>query len=326
MSYFFNCDLEDFLASDKKNYTINSNKQNQEFEYFLLWLESEALYTQKVYDLNYIDFIKQFKTVIIENDKSQIKLWCSEIWDKEKQRLENSKIKSAEFGIANKLNHPKTKIIQSHDEVCEGDFIYKEEYGVSGVGTWKKSTLPKRVSYPLIKDPLLKRTFDFSTLIDGEKQIVYQNHIDNSFQYKGTTVGLKFDYFEWYPEYLENIKIIKKHYESIKGPWSIDSFLYQEDNIEKVYCLSEVNARKTMGYITLKLKESLFPNFKYTRLRIISNKKIKNNFNHSIVYENFEKKIIALSPHGNVFSVFLIAENSLGELNELEDELFGSLL
>ena len=83
MSYFFNCDLEDFLASDKKNYTINSNKQNQEFEYFLLWLESEALYTQKVYDLNYIDFIKQFKAVIIESDKSQIKLWCSEIWDKE---------------------------------------------------------------------------------------------------------------------------------------------------------------------------------------------------------------------------------------------------
>lgn len=326
MSYFFNCDLEDFLASDKKSYEINSNKQNQEFEYFILWLEEESLFSLKNYDSEYITFINQFKTARLESDKSKAKLWSTEIWDKEKQKLENSKVESTKLGIMHSLCHANTKIIQSESEVCDGNFIYKEEYGVSGIGTWKRNQIPKKVSYPLIKDPFLKRTFDFSTLIDGDKSIIYQNHIDDSFQYKGTTVGMRFDYFEWYEEYLKNIQIIKQHYTSIKGPWSIDSFLYQEDNIEKIYCLSEVNARKTMGYITLKLQESLFLNYKYARLRIISNKQIKNKFNHSRVYENFEKKIIPLSPHGNIFSVFLIGEDSLGELNELEDELFSSLL
>ena len=326
MSYFFNCDLEDFLASDKEKYQINSNKQNQEFEYFILWLEVEALYTQKVYDQEYISFINQFKPVNLDDDKSNAKLWSVNIWDKEKQKLENSKLESAKFGIENNLCHSKTQIIHDMSEICDGNYIYKEEYGVSGIGTWKCNQIPKNISYPLIKDPLLKRTFDFSTLVDGNKTTIYQNHIDDSFQYKGSTVGMRFDYFDWYDDYLKNIEIIKDHYSSIKGPWSIDSFLYEEDNTERVYCLSEVNARKTMGYTTLKLKEFLFPKYKYARLRIISNKKIKNKFIHSRIYENFENKIIPLSPHGNIFSVFLIAEDSLGELNELEDELFSSLL
>jgi hypothetical protein len=326
MSYFFNCDLEDFLSSKKEKYQINSNKQNQEFEYFILWLENEALFTHKSYDDSYIRFINQFKKIELTTDKSQVKLWCAEIWNKEKQKIENSKIESVTFGIKNELCHPKTKIIEDKIEICEGDYIYKEEFGVSGIGTWKYNQLPKNISLPLIKDPLLKRKFDFSTLIDGNKSTVYQNHIDDSFQYKGTTVGMKFDYFEWFEKYLNNIDIIKNKFASIKGPWSIDSFIYEENNTEKVYCLSEINARKTMGYITLKLKDFLFPDFKYARLRIITNKKIKHSFIHSRVFENFEKKIIPLSPLDNIFSVFLIAEDSLGELNELEDELFDSLI
>ena len=47
MSYFFNSDFEDYLASDCETYQIQSNKKNQELEYFILWLEDEALYSEK---------------------------------------------------------------------------------------------------------------------------------------------------------------------------------------------------------------------------------------------------------------------------------------
>ncbi len=325
MSYFFNSDFEDYLASSNTQYKINSNKRNQELEYFILWLEQEALYSTKQYDVTYLDFIRKFKAIKISSEVKLAKLWCSEDWNKEIQKSQNSKVSSTQFAIDNNLCHKETKIINSFEEIDSDKYIYKDAFGVSGIGTWTLNKVPKNVQFPIIKDPLLNRTFDFSTLIDGGNDTIYQNHIDEFFQYKGTTVGMSFEFFDWYEEYLSNISKIKKQYDHIRGPWSIDSFLYKEDGQEKLYSLSEINARKTMGYITLKLKKLLFADFKYARLRLISNKQIDKNFSHEAIYKNFENKIITLSPMGNMFSAFLIAEDSLGELNELEDELFLAL-
>lgn len=324
MSYFFNGDFEDFLASSKEHYTINSNKRNQELEYLILWLEDEALYTTKKYDQEYLDFIKRFKKIEITNHKKDTKLWCSKIYNKELQKKHNSKASTSAFAIENGMAHSKTKIISSREEVEEG-YIYKEAFGVSGIGTWTFEQRPKQINFPLIKEPLLDRIFDFSTLVLEGKSITYQNHVDDNFQYKGTTLGINFTPFSWFEKYRLDVECIIKEFENIQGPWSIDSFLYREDGKDLVYTLSEINARKTMGYCTLKLKEILFSKERYTRLRLISNRKIKNEYSHEEIYNRFEGKIIPLSPKGNIFSLYLICEDNLGELNELEDFLFLTL-
>ncbi len=324
MSWFFNCDLEDFLKSGKNRYEIQSNKFNQEFEYFILWLENEALYSTKKYRSEFLDFVSTYNNCsVVTTKNNDVKNWCVPIYNIEEQKKLNSKIETTRFAIKNNLAHKNTQII---DETCdlEDGYLYKEAYGVSGIGTWKIHSKPKTVTFPLVKDPLLKRTFDFSSLIDGRDMYMYQNHIDDHFQYRGTTIGLNFDYFDWIEEYKINIEKIKKVFSSIHTPMSIDSFLYSENNEEKVYTLSEVNNRKTMGFIALKLKEKLFQNYRYMRLRIFSINQLKRDYSYKDLVLQFDKKVIPLSPIENRFLTFALAEDSLGELNELEDLLIST--
>lgn len=319
VAFVFNGDFEDFLKSGTENYKYSSTKKNTEFEYFILWLEKKTLYSIKKYDPNYVSFLELFKEVSIKTNEVKLEPWCCDIYDKEEQKKLNSKIETTKFALKHGFAHPKTEIVNS-DAVLDDGYLYKEEFGVSGIGTWEKNNVPKKFSYPIIKEPKLKRTFDFSALYlnDCDEIHIYQNHIDDFFQYKGTTIGLSFDYFDWYEDYLENIKIIIEKFKS-RNPMSVDSFLYEENGKENVYTLSEVNNRKTMGYVTLKLKEKFFPKYKYTRLRLFRSKDLIDDIDHSYLFEKFGGKVLPLSPNNNIFFTFLIAEDSLGELNELED-------
>jgi hypothetical protein len=324
MSFAFNVDFEDFLKSDNDEYQFISTKKTQEFEYFILWLEEDPLYSLKKYEPSYLEFIKNFNKFKITTSKEKLKMWICEIYNKNEQRVLNSKIASSTFAIENNMAHKNTTL-EKYKTVFQDGYLYKEEFGVSGIGTSKTEQSYNKLSFPLVKEPLLDRNFDFSTLFYDESSCIYQNHIDDYFQYKGTTIGLNFDYFEWIHQYKEDIQKIKNKFFSSKNPMSIDSFLYQENGEDKVYTLSEVNNRKTMGYCALKLKEKLGSKHHYARLRLFRTKDLKKNFDHEKVYSQFDKKVIPLSPLDNVFVTFLILEDSLGELNELEDLLVSTL-
>lgn len=90
--------------------------------------------------------------------------------------------------------------------------------------------------------------------------------------------------------------------------------------------MTEINGRKTMGYCAYRLKEKYFPDYRYGRLRLIPSKLIKNKISHEKIYEEFEGKLLPLSPFGNLFSIYFFVEENLGELNEIEDRLFFTLL
>ena len=322
MSWFFNSDFEDYLKSSQNSYSVQSNKKNQEFEYFILWLEDESLFSLKKYDEQYLEFINRFNTNKVTTKKENLKLWCCEVTDKEKQRLSNSKIETSKFGIEHALCHQSTEIIQEVEQYKDG-YLYKEAFGVSGSGNYTYSE-QRKINLPLVKEKILERTFDFSTLIIGDKVEIYQNHIDNYYQYRGTTIGLNFEYFDWIDDYKKSIELIKNKFQIDNLPMSIDSFLYEENNAEKCYVLSEVNNRKTMGYTAHKLKEKLFPKYRYSKLSLVPTKKSKNKLSQEEIYKFFDEKIILLSPVDTFFSTFMIAEDSLGELNELEDLLFST--
>ena len=325
MSWFFNGDFEDFLNSDLEDYSINFSKKNQELEYFILWLEEESLLTNKEYDSSYIKFLEKFKKVSFTTKSTNTKLWCSEIYDLKKQKKNNSKVETTKFNIDNNLAHPQTTIINSEEFIQEG-FIYKEAFGVSGIGTWHFKNKPKRPIFPLVKEPFLNRKLDFSTLVLESKTITYLNEVDDFFQYKGTTLGLNFSHYDWFEKYLSQIIYIKDNFIDIPPPYSIDSFLYTENGKDQVYPMTEINGRKTMGYCTYKLKEKFFPEYRYARLRLIPSKLIKNKINHESLYEEFGGRLLPLSPFGNVFSAYFFVEENLGELNEIEDRLFFTLL
>ena len=92
-----------------------------------------------------------------------------------------------------------------------------------------------------------------------------------------------------------------------------------------MYALSEVNARKTMGYVAIKLWQNYFSHFKYCSLKLVNSKKIKQKIPHKKIYEKFSGHVIALSPYGNIFFSFIVAADSLHDLYEYEDELFTTL-
>lgn len=333
ISYFFNSDLEDFLSSGKSEYKISSSKKNQELEYFILWLEDQPLYTTKEYEVNYLEFIKSVKhsDVLLTQDSRNVKLWCQSLNDIEKQRILNSKLTSTEFAVKENLAHPKTKVIKDGDKI-ENSLIYKDPLGVSGIGMWNGEKHKEKISKllrktPLIAEPLLKRTFDISTCVIDDNNYFYQNHIDEHFQYKGSTLGLKLSDVSWFGQYELNIEKIKKYYKElgIRSPFSIDSFTYKEDGKEKLYSLSEVNARKTMGYVAIKLWQKYFPDYRYCSFKLVNSKKIINQISHEEIYKAFRGKVIPLSPYGNTFFTYIIGEDSLHDLYELEDDLLSTL-
>ena len=334
VAYCFNGDFEDYLESDQGIYQFVSNKRNQELEYFILWLEHSPLYTLKEYSQDYLNFIQEVKetSVHLTQDKKQLKTWCSVDQSKDLQFKLNSKLTSYEFGMQNQLVHTSAKIVTAKDPI-HNEKIYKDPHGVSGMGTWKGSLHRDKIEKVLqhsnlIEEDLLDRKFDFSTCVIDSEQIFYQNHVDEYFQYKGSTFGLNFENFEWMSEYKKNIHLVIDHYRSlgIEGPFSIDSFIYQENGKQKLYTLSEVNARKTMGYIAYKLWKKFLKNYRYCSFKLIPTKQIKETFSHGEIYRQFGGKVLPLSPLGNKFFTVCFAEDSIHDLNEMEDELFFTLL
>ncbi len=333
VSYFFNSDFEDFLSSGKSEYKINSSKRNQELEYFIMWLEDQPLYTTRAYKEEYLSFIESIKKakIVLAQESNNVELWCQNLSDIENQRVLNSKLTSAKFAIKEGLAHSKTEIVNANDEI-EDSFVYKDPLGVSGIGVWKGDKHPDKIrsllnKTSLIAEPLLKRTFDISTCVIDDDNYFYQNHIDDHFQYKGSTLGLKLSEVSWFEQYELDIAKIKKHYKElgIRPPYSVDSFTYKEDGKEKLYSLSEVNARKTMGYVAIKLWQKYLSQFRYCSFKLINSKKILSQISHDKISKTFKGKVIPLSPYGNTFFTYIIGEDSLHDLYELEDELLSAL-
>ncbi|MCT4642836.1 MAG: hypothetical protein N4A33_11135 [Bacteriovoracaceae bacterium] len=318
LAYYFNCDLEDFLSSGKSSYDFVSNKFNQEFEYLMVLIDEIPLYTQKVYSKEYTYYLKKYFNISFEfsYDFKNAKGWCFELYDLETQKKINSRFFTTQ--ISNKFNDYKSYIIDSIDQL-ENGFLYKEEFSVSGIGnyTYKDKEklyhiLKKR---PVLKEKLHKRLFDISTLVISENKIHYENFIDKNFGYKGSRFR-DLSKCEWYQDYcfgIDSIVLELKRKVNIKGVYSIDSF-FVEDGI---HFMSEVNNRKTMGYIAFHLKEKFFPTKSFFDFILIPTKKIKN-FTYDILIED----CYLVSPRENLFSIFIYGADSLNRLNDINGYLY----
>lgn len=323
MTYFFNGDLEEFLAKEKKEYRVQFNKFNQEFEYFIALLENGAILSDKNYPEDYINHLKYSYNVdlVTTLDDSDFQLWCFDIYDYDLQVKVNSRFFTAKY--ANDFNYYKGEIIQSIDDV-EAGYIYKENLSVSGMGNYTYPNDERKIKLaledrPLLKEKLLNRHLDISSLYLNNKFVHYENIIDEYFQYKGTFLGKEYKNKRWFLDYENNLKKIQDEMKGIKGYFSVDSFIYDEDQL---HFMSEINNRKTMGYIAVKVKEKFFNHFRYFKSILIRQDKIPSKNMH---YNFDNSKIHLLSPRGNLFAYYVIVGDSIGEIKQYELELYSKL-
>lgn len=346
-----NFDYELELFSKQSNLKIN-----QEFEYLYWWAEDKllALSTNLFYPQDYLDYVQTFisNPIEITNQKPTLN-WWGELNHLKNEQILNSKITSTQFAIENDLCHPQTQIIteigqiKSLDQI---DYVLKNPNLMSGKGFYKfKGPLLNQETLswaqknlliaPLIFEPWLSKKQDFSSYIFfQEKKIeTYFNFSNEQGNYKGTVVyanptsifeqleeiGINLDY------YFNFINLVSTFYTNLGAfqGMSVDSFTYHEEGANKVYLLSEVNYRKSMGWIALKLKKFLPINgigqfyIKKRQNDYSDFESYKRSFEDHLFQKNNQEGILLLSPHKNQFLTFFVIAKTPEQLDYLNSFL-----
>jgi hypothetical protein len=242
-------------------------------EFLAFYLQDLPVLTSKEYSQEYLTHVRKISgrnPKIV--GKGQPLNWWGPLTDPIREKWLNSKLTS--FRLA--LEHGWTEgQILSREEILsmtpDRDVLVKDPHGMSGKGliTLRADSpvvLPQSLQGDLIVEPLLNRMYDFSSFVfpDG-KVITYQNLVDSKFQYRGSLFSSPENFTEtalgFYPElareewkkYSDAVKIIRQYYGETPYGFSIDSFVYEVNGKKRIHVLSEVNARRTMGFIGYEL-------------------------------------------------------------------------
>lgn len=295
---------------------------NQSLEFLYLYLEDAPLYSTKKYSdefLKHVEEISGHKPEIVS--KGNFENWWGPLTNLSLEQRVNSKEMSAQF-------IPDAFIASSASQLkisADKKYLAKPLSEMSGRGfcvfdNSNKTQLDElfRKSGKLLIEPFLDRRFDFSHYILPERDIVYENIVDSRFQYKGTTFrnlheptieSLSFyekvSKEEW-TRFKQTLEQIKGFYAFIN--YSVDSFVYSEDGILKVRAITEVNVRKTMGYIAWKLSEKYAKTSGWSQF-LLARQKAKNSFSE------MKKKadslgVLYLSPGDTRFEIFFVFAES----------------
>lgn len=329
----FNADYESVLFHGKEAPPVI----NQSLEFLYLYLEDAPLHSSKQYSNEFLEHVESISGVkprifsqgLYEN-------WWGPLKDISHERRVNSKEMSARF-------IEDSQIIYSIDELNLDRFkqyLAKPLSEMSGRGfsTFDHEHLKgveellKKKS-PVIVEPLLNRKFDFSHYILPDKDICYENIVDSHFQYKGTTFrNLKnpsakslsfYDKItdkEW-SGFFKIFSTIKDTYveANVKDMYSIDSFVYLERDTLKIRAMTEVNVRKTMGYIAWKLSEKFAKNAQWSQFLLAKNK-------GKLSFKSMKEKAqslgcLYLSPGDTRFEIFFLMAKSEEEGKLKSEEL-----
>jgi hypothetical protein len=305
--YYNNADYEQFLLSHKKNYQFQLSKINKEFEYFILITEDNPLYTDSQFSKEYSQrikntFAKEFHTT---KENKSLTPWCMPLNTSSKivSKKTAMKFNQDHFGYSD------IKLVSKEDKLKDNTY-YVLDGELSGRGHYlfprDRVRIQKLLNdgHELICEPKRERKRDISTLfLSRDEFVVYENIIDQQCQYKGTLIK-NYDGEVWYQDYLKDINKIHDYYKSlgIQYPFSIDSYFYSEGSDIKLKVLSEVNARKTMGWMANWLH------------RFFS---CKESFFYISRYEFSLTSQIQLNPKGKLFNCYFIPQININEINKI---------
>lgn len=295
---------------------------NQSLEFLYLYLEDAPLYSTKKYPdefLKHVEEISGHRPEIVNNGKFEN--WWGPLNDLDHERRINSKELSSRF-------IPEAILARNPGEleILPGrKYLAKPLSEMSGRGfcvfdDGNKSELNElfKKSGTLLIEPFLDRKYDFSHYILPGRDLAYENIVDSRFQYKGTTFrdlsnpfieSLSFYHDVLKEEWNQFSKVvdqIKTFYarENVNGMYSIDSFVYLEDGILKVRAITEVNVRKTMGYVAWKLSEKYAKASGWSQF-LLAKSKAKKSF-RTIKEKAESVGALYLSPGDTRFEIFFV--------------------
>lgn len=269
-AYICNIDFEKNLGNELINHFVSS-RENQEFEYFMFYLAPQLrVFSKKNYSQKYLNFVEslvQEKIRLCSNPSKITPWWGSfsnaDTLDKLQNKVEFVKVLN-ELGLAS----TPTTIVFNEEQLneCSDKTLCKFPFGSSGRSNFlwpdHKAIILKNLKMsPCVAQLHLNRVYDFSTVFENNKKLgTITNIVDERFQYKGSIIhadAIPLQFQEEYSIKLEKLaSYIKK--QNYSGPYSIDSFIYEENGNQKLYFACEVNLRKTMGYVTIKMKERFY--------------------------------------------------------------------
>lgn len=328
-------DYESFLFDP--NYIEDSPaalKIIREFEYvfFLVNHEKCTLKNVRDYEKGYLNKLKNLDFVIPELDPKakNVTSWWGNRHDYTIEQNLNSKITSAELGKKHKWGFIKGAIVKSSEEVEahikqfpeHKNWIIKRPHGFSGIGHYQfnseninKFIMNKIILGEVLVEPLYKRVFDIGTtfmVTDGviNRQFMVENINSANGGFKGgvgASTLLKFkEYilkrYSYSLDELEQItkEIAQKYLDmGAINNIQIDSFIYEEDGVLKLYPLVEVNYRKTMGLVIQSLSDK-YPDCSTVEWVIRTKKEIDEDHDFYM-----RSELIRLSPDGTHFQTYL---------------------
>lgn len=334
-TYKVDLDYESFLFDPSFTEDSVANlKIIREFEYifFLVNKDECILKNARDYEKNYLNKLKSLDFIIPQlNPRATdtVSWWGNRHNYTIEQNL-NSKITSAQLGMKNNWGFYNGLIIKSSDEVEEHvkkfpqneNWILKRPHSFSGIGHYQfnskninKFIMNKIIIGDMLLEPLYKRVFDVGTTFivnDGiiDRQFMVENINSPSGGFKGGVGASSLEKFKKYilekynyslDELEEITKDIAQNYLKMgaSNNIQIDSFVYIEDGVLKLYPLVEVNYRKTMGLVIQGLADK-YPECKTIEWVIRTKKEITEDLDF---YKRSE--LIRLSPDGTHFQTYL---------------------
>ena len=305
---------------------------NQSLEFLAFYLDDRPVLTSKKYSKDYLEHVESLigRKIQLASAGESIN-WWGELKNISLEQKLNSKLTSTEVLIQQNWIED-LMILKSQKDFNQLDrskiWLLKNPFLMSGQ---KFHTLfpneelnEKNLSFPLIAEPLLGRSFDFSHyFFSDESSICYENIVDNRFQYKGTKFAdpnsfkslsfyNKIDQKKW-DEFLRRLDLIASYYKGLGAKnFSVDSFIYKKEGELFIYPMCEINARKTMGSCAFEIYNKFKKNMKFGSLYL--KKSSGESFKSLLAIEDENENVFILSPGDTRFNIYLILANSEQDL------------
>ncbi len=334
-----NADYESVLFKNKP-----LPKINEALEFLAFFLDDRPVLTSKKYSLDYLSYVESItgkRPVTVH--ESSFENWWGPLKNIELEKRLNSKEMSAAL-------NPDSFIISSIGELPDlagKTFLAKNPFGMSGqnfsmVQEGRLENLEVMLKNgKVVLEPFFNRLYDFSHYIyPNGVRICYENIVDKKFQYRGTIFKNytnphlnalsfydKISDEEWNSFNISLDKIVDSYSsKEIQTGFSVDSFVYRDNNQQKVRALSEVNYRKTMGQMAFDLSVKFggvrrFSAFILTKSCGINFSSLKEKISSIAWRHDLSRGVIILSPGDVRYDMFFLSALNLHEGKILLEEM-----
>jgi hypothetical protein len=324
----FNVDFEEVLSGRPSRPHLIAT-----LEFFAFWVTRERVLVHRAYSSRYLQYVAELtghKIEITKNDSAYD--WWGETANLPLMRQLSSKAEFLKWWL--KRWPLEAAVCQNATElesaIGEGWHLIKKSDGMSGRGhiKVKREELTKiRLDWKssVVIEPLYDRVLDVSALWIAEESrfIYYQNSIDQRFQWRSSFINR--ENLSLPPEnsgqWVQHLQILQKEVSSrgYHGSFSVDAFYYVKEGRRIFHPGSEMNPRKTMGWLAYQLwKKDQSEFFKLAMHPIV----LKSE-DWLRVSQTTSARL--LSPEDNMFVWYSVSGASETELEKKEAEFLRAL-